>query len=305
MTKKILSLVFLCTFIQARSVAQQDPLYNLYSFNQGMINPAYTGLYNNLSLNLISRLQWIGIDGSPRTNMFSATSSLTDKLGAGLMVISDQLGINKNQEVQLSGSFKLFEDDGKVLSMGLQGGFISYKYDYSKLNLEYVDDTDLDMTRSQFTKPNFGAGIWYMTDRYFAGFSSPRILNVNVNDGVTTSTRYQRHFYFSGGTIFPAFHEKIQLKPSFLLRWVPEGNVAADVNLNALFMETVWAGITVRNLSAIGVNGQLQVDDRLRIGYGFELPTSSLINSNYGTHELSILMELTPIKTQHKVRRYF
>jgi type IX secretion system PorP/SprF family membrane protein len=305
MTRKILALSFLCALIHGRCVAQQDPLYNLYSFNQGMINPAYTGIYDNLALNFISRLQWVSLDGSPRTNMFSATSSVADKVGAGLTVISDRLGINNNQEAQLSGSFKVFDEDGKVLALGLQAGFISYKYDYSKLNLEYVDDTDLDMNRSQFSKPNFGAGIWYMTERFFAGFSSPRILNVHVNDGVLSSTRYLRHFYFSGGGIFNTSDSKIRIKPSFLLRWVPGGNIAADLNLSALLVEKLWAGVTVRNLSAVGVNGQFQIDNKFRIGYGFELPTNSLISSNFGTHEISILMELTPLKNQHKVLRYF
>jgi type IX secretion system PorP/SprF family membrane protein len=305
MTKKILVLSLFCALIQARCVAQQDPLYNLYSFNQGMINPAYTGIYKNLTLNLISRLQWVGINGSPRTNMFSATSSVANKFGAGLMVVSDRLGINNNQEVELSFSYKVIDEDDKVLSMGLQGGLINYKYDYGKLNLEYLDDTDLDMNRNQFSKPNFGAGIWYMTDRYFFGFSSPRILNVNVKDGVLSSTRYLRHFYFSGGALLNKFNSKIQLKPSFLLRWVPDGNMAMDLNLSALLIETIWAGITIRNFSAIGFNGQFQFANRMRVGYAFELPTNSLISSSFGTHELSIMMELSPLKTQHKVIRYF
>ncbi len=306
MTKKILALSILLVLLQKISVAQQDPLYNLYSFNQGMINPAYAGIYNNLTLNFISRLQWVGIDGSPRTNMFSATSSLATKFGGGIMVVSDQLGINHNQEAQLAFSYKVIDDDGKVLSLGMQGGLVSYKYDYNKLYLEYVDDTDLDMTRSQYSKPNFGAGIWFMTEKFFAGLSSPRILNVDVNDGVANSTRYLRHFYISGGALFNnSFNSTIRLKPSFLVRWVPGGNLAADLNLAALFMETVWAGITVRNLSAIGVNGQLQLNNGMRIGYGFELPTSSLISSTFGTHELSIMIELAPLKSQNRVVRYF
>src|SRR5687768_7725659 len=105
MAKKVLVLSFLCALITAKSVAQQDPLYNLYAFNQGMINPAYTGVYNTVNLNLISRLQWVSIEGSPRTNMLSATSSVGNKFGAGLMVISDQLGINNNQEIQASFSY--------------------------------------------------------------------------------------------------------------------------------------------------------------------------------------------------------
>jgi type IX secretion system PorP/SprF family membrane protein len=306
MTRKFLVLFVLGQLLAIKSLAQQDPLYNLYAFNQAMINPAYAGVYNNLNLNFISRLQWIGIDGSPRTNMFSATASVASRAGAGLTVISDQLGINNNQEIQLSGSFQVIEDDGKVLAMGLQAGMINYKYDYTKLNLEYLDDADLDMTNVQYAKPNFGAGIWYMTDLFFVGLSSPRILNVNVNDGVSTSTRYLRHIYISGGTLLNnTFNNTVRVKPSFLLRWVPDGAFAADVSCSVLLKDVVWAGITVRNLSGLGLNGQFQLRNGMRLGYAFELPTNSLISSSFGSHEFSVMIELSVLKTHHKITRYF
>ena len=87
--------------------AQQDPLYNLYSFNQFMINPAYAGIYNNFNANLITRKQWAGIDGSPLTNMLSFHSSISDRFGGGLLLINDRLGVNNNTEGQLSFSYKL------------------------------------------------------------------------------------------------------------------------------------------------------------------------------------------------------
>jgi len=68
-------LVFLLISVEVKS--QQDPLYNLYYYNQVMINPAYAGLYKDVTLNLISRKQWVGIEGSPLTNFFSFTSSVS------------------------------------------------------------------------------------------------------------------------------------------------------------------------------------------------------------------------------------
>ena len=286
--------------------AQQDPLYNLYFFNQGMINPAYVGLYKDATLNLISRKQWVGIDGAPLTNFLSFTTSVGRNFGIGAMIISDQLGINSNLEGQLAFSFNVIEKDGLIFALGVQGGLINYRYDYSKLNLEYLDDEDLDMSLTRYSEPNFGAGMFLKTDHFYIGVSSPRILNVDVNDGLVSSTRYQRHFYLSGGFLINnSFNSSVRIKPSFLLRMVPEGNMALDINLHALFMETLWTGITVRNLSAVGINALFQVSQRTRIGYGFELPTNSLLTSNYGTHEISIMIEFSPLNTQHKIFRYF
>lgn len=297
-------ILLLLMAVQAKS--QQDPLYNLYFFNQGMINPAYVGLYKDVTLNMISRKQWIGIDGAPLTNFLSVTSSVGDRFGIGGMIISDQLGINNNIEGQLSFSFNVIEKDGVSLAFGVQGGLINYRYNYNKLNLEYLDDEDLDMNLTQFSEPNFGAGIFLKTEKFYVGVSSPRILNVDVNDGMVSSTRYQRHFYISGGILFNnSFESTVRIKPSFLLRMVPEGNMALDVNLHALFNEILWAGVTVRNLSAVGINTQIQISNRTRIGYGFELPTTSLLTRNFGTHEISLLIEFSPLGLQHKIFRYF
>ncbi len=305
MHKPILGfLTFLLLTINVQ--AQQDPLYNLYQFNQVMINPAYAGLYEDFTLNLIARKQWVGIEGSPQTNFLSLTSSIADRFGVGGMIITDQLGVNFNSEAQLAFSFKVINDGGKVLSLGVQGGMVNYRYDYSKLNLEYLDDEDLDMSQTQFTKPNFGAGIFFKTDRVFLGVSAPRLLNIEVNDGLTTSTRYLRHFYVSGGFIINNTNSRlIRFKPSFLWRVVPDGNMALDLSLHALILETLWVGATYRNLSGIGIDGALQISNRVRLGYGFEMPANSLISQNYGTHELSLLIEFSPLGSQQKVFRYF
>ena len=65
--KKNVTLIILLFSVQLVK-AQFDPLYNQYLFNQQMINPAYVGIYNRFSVGLISRAQWVGIEGAPVTN---------------------------------------------------------------------------------------------------------------------------------------------------------------------------------------------------------------------------------------------
>lgn len=287
-------------------LAQQDPLYNLYYYNQAMINPAYAGLYKNMTLSLATRKQWAGIDGAPFTNVLSFTSSLGERGGMGTTVISDRLGINTTTEIQQAFSYKVINSERGVLSFGLQGGLINYRYDYSKLNILDLNDEDLDMNRTQFTQPNVGAGVFFHNENLFAGISVPRILTVRVNDGVQTSTRYMRHFYFSGGYVFNNnLKSSVKIKPSFLLRVAPNNVTALDLNLQVLLKQVLWAGITVRNFNAVGLNAQLQVSQRFRFAYSFEMPTNTLISQTYGTHELSIMLEISPMKRQQKVIRYF
>ncbi|MEI9917636.1 MAG: type IX secretion system membrane protein PorP/SprF [Bacteroidota bacterium] len=304
--KNKLSLTIALLAISTAMFAQQDPLYNLYYYNQAMINPAYVGLYKSMTLNAATRQQWTGINGAPITNIMSFTSSLGERVGAGTTLVSDQLGINRTTEMQAAFSYKVINSNKGVLSLGLQGGLINYRYDYSKLNIQSLDDEDIDMNRTQFTQPNVGAGLFFHNENFYAGISVPRIMNVVVGDGVQSSTRYMRHYYISGGYIINnKFNSSIKLKPSFLLRMAPGGNHALDLNFHMLFRETIWAGITVRNFSTLGVSTQFQVGQRFRFAYSFELPTNGLLGQTYGTHELSVMLELSPMRHQQKVIRYF
>lgn len=302
--KSGLTLVLLLAACIAR--AQQDPLYNLYFYNQQMINPAYAGLYKEVTMNLISRKQWVGIEGSPFTNFFSVASSVKRRAGVGLSLVDDRLGVSAIQEGQLAFSYKIIEKEGTVLSLGVQGGLINYHYDFSRLNLEYLDDTDLATDMTRLTRPNVGTGIFFRSERFFLGVSVPRMLNIDVADGLSTSTRYMRHYYLSGGMLITnPFQRLFHLKPSFLWRIAPEGKQALDLNLHALLAETIWVGATIRNFNAIGLNTQFQLLQRLRAGYSFELPTSSLLSRNFGSHELSLIISFSPLADQHKVIRYF
>lgn len=285
-------------------LSQQDPLYNLYLFNQGMINPAYNGTYNAANATLISRAQWTGIDGAPVTNTLNASSSfLNEKLGAGLLIVNDRLGVNNNFEATASFAYHLKFQDSR-LSFGMQGGVISYKYDYDELNLEVVDQTLTQEHMPNFTKPTVGAGVFYRGERYFAGLSVPRLLNVEVVDGVTTSTRYKRHLYLSGGFIISRF-DQIKIKPSALLRIAANQPAVFDTNVSVLFLETLWAGVQLRNFQSLGFNAQLQVKHKFRFGYAYELPTNSLFGSARGTHELMLSIDMELSDTQFALRRYF
>ena len=72
--KKILVLV--SSIIISLSVsAQQEPIYTQYGMNQAMFNPAYAAVNNVMNVSLMSRVQWVGLNGAPFTNTLSGTTT--------------------------------------------------------------------------------------------------------------------------------------------------------------------------------------------------------------------------------------
>ena len=69
--------------------AQQDPLVTQYMFDFLLINPAYAGSHDQLSASLLTRKQWLGLQGSPFTSSLSAHSPLNNKINITVTSLSE------------------------------------------------------------------------------------------------------------------------------------------------------------------------------------------------------------------------
>jgi type IX secretion system PorP/SprF family membrane protein len=266
--------------------AQIDPLYAQYLNNPLLINPAYSGHNNNLNAVASFRKQWAGFDGSPLTLTASGHMSLLDnKMGAGLIVMKDQAGASRNTEVHATYAYKL-EFKKMVLSFGLQTGFISFKNDYSDLEISEGDDPVFGNGQN-YTKPSFGAGAILSSERFFVGLSVPRMLKAPVSINNIDTDLYQQHFYLTGAYVI-FLNEHIRMKPSILLRGVKGAPLSADLNYSFNIDEKYTAGAFVRNFKTYGLMGQLKIKENLRFGYAFELPSNRSVGTNYTTHEFMV-----------------
>ena len=117
MRKLLLITAFVAGFF-CFSEAQVDPLYAQYLNNPMLINPAYAGLNNNLNAGITYRKQWAGFEGSPTTyNVNAHTSLLDNRMGVGLIILKDNVGINSNTEIHGTYAYRL-DLDQKYLSFG-------------------------------------------------------------------------------------------------------------------------------------------------------------------------------------------
>lgn len=288
--KKLL-LIAVCVFaIFCSGEAQVDPLYAQYLSNPLLINPAYSGLNNNLNAGVTYRKQWAGFDGSPNTFNVNAHTSLFDnKMGVGLIVLKDNVGSNSNTEVHGTYAYRL-DLDQKYLSFGLQAGFISFKSSNGDLN-PYDRQDPAFIGTVNVNKPSFGAGLILHSERYFVGLSVPRMLKAKVSTEDLETQLYSQHFYAMGAYIF-YLNEHIRLKPSVLLKSVKGSPLSADVNFTVNLEEKYTAGIYTRNLNAYGLMAQIKFGGSYRFGYAFEVPSGSSVGAHFTTHELSFGLNL-------------
>src|SRR5690606_37266980 len=84
-------IIILTVLIVSQLQAQQDPQYTQYMYNMNVINPAYAGSFDGISIGALYRSQWVGLEGSPNTGTFTIHSPIGKKVGLGLSLISDEI----------------------------------------------------------------------------------------------------------------------------------------------------------------------------------------------------------------------
>ncbi len=104
---------------------QLAPVTNQYILNPLTINPAYAGNRGALNIAAFYRKQWVGISGSPETMTLSVDAPLLDaKLGLGLIISNDKIGVTKETRFNTNYSYKINMKNG-ILSLGLGAGIIT------------------------------------------------------------------------------------------------------------------------------------------------------------------------------------
>ena len=289
--------------------AQQDPQYTQYMYNMNVVNPAYAGSRGTLSLGLLARSQWTSVDGSPKTFTFDAHAPLGKKVGVGLSVIADEIGPAKEQNIYADVSYTLTTSDEGRLAFGLKGGV-------TLLNVNLLDvvlpqtgsagDPVFDENIND-TFPNFGAGVYYYTNKWYAGFSVPNILQSEHldKDNINTKAAEEVHYFLTGGYVFD-LSSTLKFKPSLMFKGVTGAPVSIDINANFLLYDRFELGASYRIEDAVSLLFNFGVTPDFRIGYAYDYTISEFSNSQTGgSHEIILLYDIDFSKKNLKSPRFF
>lgn len=293
---KVHKLLFVFTLLICFSVqAQQDPQFTNYMYNTTAINPAYAGSRGSTSIFGLHRSQWIGLEGAPTTNVLSIHTPIENsKLGIGVNLASDKLGVTKENEASLNVSYTLDLDNrDSKLSFGVKVSANFLDVDYDRLLIYDPSDAKLSTNISNQFSPNIGAGIYYHNTNSYVGISVPTFLE-NIREkgnGIYSGVNQRMHIYFMGGHVFD-LNPDLKFKPAMLLKAVEGAPLQADVTANFLIQEKLTLGAAYRWDAAWSALVGFQISNSLFIGYSYDGDTTKLANYNSGSHEVFLRFDL-------------
>ena len=301
----MLILLFVLSCLYA--IGQNYKQYNHYIANQGLLNPAYNGTRESLSGLLVSRNQWIGIEGAPVTQAFNLHSPLSSSnLGLGLCITNENIGATHMIDLYGAISYKVYLTDDFILSLGVQGGINSFSLDQSEIIS--MDSTDPVLIGSSNSTMNAGFGSYVYSDKMFVGLSIPEFFtneyDTKIGEYLKTFDYKNIHYYLYGGCVFE--FDTYAIKPTILSRFVYGAPIEIDMTANFLLLNRVWLGLSYKTSNELAFLLDFLIDKRFSIRYSYDYPFSSLNQvKNYGSHEVGIQFDFSFGKTVMKSIRYF
>ena len=306
----------LCGFIMVFDiVAQQDPQYSQYMFNQMAVNPGYAGSHDAICLTAVHRQQWVGIEGAPTTSVFTVNAPFKmfgASHGVGLTVMSDQVGFNTDVSAGLAYAFRLPLGPGR-LGIGVSGMFLN-----KALAAKWViptgpgfvapeSDRSIPGEKESVMGFDMGVGVFYRADKVYLGLASTHVLEkpeLKYAEKADAKFLLKRHYHATAGCMLPMNNPAWELAPSLM---VYSDGTASQItaNMNIMYNKKVWGGLGYRLNDAVLAMIGVDLFNGLKVGYAFDYTYTGMRQyfSAGGSHEVMVSYCFSVVK-EKVVKKY-
>ena len=291
--------------------SQQDAMFSHYMFNTLSVNPGYAGSRDALTVTGLHRSQWVGFNGAPKTQTVTMhTPIIKENIGLGLSVLNDKIGPTNTTSFYVDFAYKIKVNEKANLAFGMKAGFNVRQNELNALNIN--DQSDIAFYENEQSKflPNFGFGLYYSTEKYYAGIAIPKLMKNdfrnNSSSGTVDLASEERHYFIIAGTVFEITDE-IKFKPTALIKMTSAAPMEIDLTAIFLLNDKFQAGPMFRTGDAFGVLFGVYILDELMFNYSFDWSYGNkTIKYNQGSHEIVLRYDFI-LKNKAKIRspRYF
>lgn len=302
-------------FLSLSVFGQQAPIFTQYDMSYMFVNAGYAGMGKGICAQAIARQQWVGFKDAngnnvaPRDFLISVDAPV-QILGGGLgmSILQDQIGFQKDIDLQIAYSYHWTIDAGIV---GIGGGinFTNRSIDFSKFNPVQSNDPVLLGSKQSDMLMDGNLGAFFKGQNLYIGISGTNIFQSKGKNLSTSGTavKYQtdRTLYFvTGYSFILRNHPKYKVEPSLMVQTdlvSTQYNISTTVTYNSKF----WGGLNYRPQESVGFLVGVLING-IRVGYSYDLPTLPV--GLAGSHEITVSycfkIKREKTKTRYKNTRY-
>lgn len=291
-TVKIITLLLALSVVSLKAYSQQAPMFTHYMYNTLMVNPAYAGSRDALTITALHRSQWVDYSGAPITQTLTMHAPIyNEHMGIGLSIMNDKIGPSNNTALFFNYAYIMKLTTKSKLAFGLSAGVNLFQANLNSLEINQPNDPAFQNNINRRPLPNFGFGAYYSRERFYVGLSAPNLLQNNYSaviqdNGNTLVGKENRHYFLIAGTLIH-LSDNLDLKPTTLIKLTPAAPIQADITASLIILNKLSIGAMFRTGDAFGALVGVLISDQLNIGYSYDwsygLQTSKY---NQGSHEL-------------------
>ncbi|WP_445385507.1 PorP/SprF family type IX secretion system membrane protein [Robiginitalea sp. IMCC44478] len=302
-------LLYFLLFLAMGLYGQQDAQYTQYMYNTVSVNPGYAGSRGHLSIAALYRAQWVGLEGAPKTQTLNIHSPIGYRgLGMGISVVNDQIGPTSETYFDLDLSYTIQLAREARLSFGLKGSLNLLDIRFSELNQDPSNpDATLQQDIQNRLTPNVGAGIYYHTQRFYAGLSVPRFLETSHFEESSLSTaREQMNYYLITGYVWD-LNPLWKFKPALLSKVTAGAPLQLDLSANFMYNDKLIMGAAYRWDAAISGMVGFQMSPAFLIGIAYDKETTALGSARFNDGSFEVILRYDFIKAVGNIKspRFF
>lgn len=299
-----ITLIFALLAAALGAAAQTDVQLTQYYEMPSVFNPAATGRTDFINIRGGARLQWVGIDGAPRTFLLSADMPFKlfgKRFAVGVVAQQESIGLYKSLNAAAQIGYKLRRWGGEFTG-SLQIGMYDQRFTGSEVLIPDGDDyhqgTDegIPTTDLHGTALDLGAGIWYAHKYWQAGISATHLTAPTIKmggengSGGTDEQIYEfkasRTLYFMALGNIPVKNTLFELMPSLLVK-SDFTNTTAELTARARYNKFLSFGVGYRWDDAVIATVAAEIKN-FYIGYSYDYAVTGIHSASSGSHEIVV-----------------
>lgn len=299
---RIRTLLLILFLSPVMSWAQQDAMLTHFMTNPLNYNPAVAGSHNSLSIQMITRQQWLDVKDAPATYLLNVHTPINaTRASLGLSVISDQAGPVMNNKFSFAYSYLIRFSRGSFLSLGISGGASQYQVNLQ--SLKTIDKTDPLFAENinNALKPSFGSGLIFFTRAFYLGLSVPEMFQSTIENNST-------EFKTSPTTVMATSGYRISLSQEFSIKGSALARFSSEQSTYDFALEAIYqrfqSGAAYRINHTASLMLGIRLGDNMTVSYAYDFPINSQALNVISSQELSISFQTDYFYKYNKYRNF-
>lgn len=288
-------LLYLFLFEIGLASAQDEVMHSQSVVKQEYLNPAYSSFKDYVSVNLLSRTQWVGVTENPRVYGANVYVPLQlSRMGVGLTVLNEDIGLRNVSSVNVSLAHNIRVGLRSYLSFGYGVGAELTAYDRDQIIAKNEEYLLYNIDWSIFN-PAIKLGLFYTDPHFFIGMSSNSVLG-KADD----KNWYLPGIDFVCGAMYQ-INQSLFFRPDLIVKYYRNEQITVqgtnryktyvppvlDLSLSFLLDDRLWLSTSHRLNQAQTFSADILIARSLQLGYSFELGLGAGINQ-FNTHAISL-----------------